>query len=739
MSLSWTPIVLSVLVTACLTLAAVHLLVWLEVRRGLGNLGLSLGAAVALAGVAIAEFAMMQAHTPAAYGAATRWLHLPVWGLLMVMVGFVFFHLRAGRAWLMWAACGLRTVSLIVNFVVEPNLNYREITDLREVQFLGDVVAIPVGSLSPWMLLGTFSMVLIVIFVVDATLDLWRRGERQRAWVFGGGILLFLVAPTLEVTLVALQLVNWPPIVSLFAVPLVLAMSYDMSRDVVRSAWLERRLEASEDGLQRSEQRLELAAEGARLAFWEWDRERDEIWTTERGRALFGFAPEERIDLSRLVDKVYSEDRPAMLEGLARSLEDGAGYAREYRIVMPEGHLRWVAIRGRVDRGGEGKGKARMLRGVAFDITATKQAEERFRRVVEAAPCGIILMDCDGSIAYVNPQVEACFDYSGAELSGSGIGVLLPDFILPTRSDHAGVSGGSIATPAASDCEQTGLRKGGGEIPVHIGLSALPGPDRDMLLLTLIDVSERKEAERVMAGQRNELAHLSRVTMLSELSGSLAHELNQPLAAILSNSQAAIRFLDREPPEVDEVREILCDIVDADRRAVGIIEGLHLLFKRGEMQRAPIDINGVVLDVLKLVRSDMVNAELRTLTLLKPQLPDCLGDRVQLQQVLINLLMNGCEAMTGRAGSCEIIVTTDLASDGVIRVCVTDQGPGIAPEDLDRVFEPFFTTKAAGLGLGLAVCRRIIEAHGGHLWASRNSGPGACFCFTLPAFSGDAS
>lgn len=737
MNLSWTPIVLSGLVAACFTLAAVHLLVWLEVRRSLGNLVLSLGAALALAGVAIAEFAMMQAQTPAAYGVATRWLHLPVWGLLMVMVGFVYFHLRAGRAWLMWAACGLRTASLVVNFLVEPNLNYREITDLREVQFLGDVVAIPVGTLSLWMLLGTFSILLIVVFVGDAALDLWQRGERQRARVFCGGILLFLLVPMVEVILVGFQLIQWPPIVSLFAVPLVLAMSYDMSRDVVRSAWLERRLEESEEGLQRSEQRLELAAEGARLAFWEWDRERDEFWTTERGRALFGFAPGERIDLSRLVNTLHGEDRAALLEGLARSLDDGASYAREYRIVLPGGHLRWVATRGRVDRGGAGA--ARMLRGVAFDISATKQAEERFRRVVEAAPCGIILMECDGTIAYVNPQVEACFGHSGAELSGRSIAVLLPDFTPPTGFDNAGVSGGSIRIQAAADCEQTGLRKKGGAIPVHVGLSVLPGADRDMLLLTLVDVSERKQAERVMAGQRNELAHLSRVTMLSELSGSLAHELNQPLAAILSNAQAAIRFLDREPPEVDEVREILCDIVDADRRAVGIIEGLHMLFKKGEMQRAPIDINAVVLDVLKLVRSDMVNAELRTLTLLEPHLPDCLGDRVQLQQVLINLLMNGCEAMAGKPGGGEIIVTTGFAPDGVIRVCVSDQGPGIAREDRERVFEPFYTTKAAGLGLGLAVCRRIIEAHGGRLWVSGSSGPGARFCFTLPACSGVAS
>ena len=237
-----------------------------------------------------------------------------------------------------------------------------------------------------------------------------------------------------------------------------------------------------------------------------------------------------------------------------------------------------------------------------------------------------------------------------------------------------------------------------------------------------------------MLRQRAELAHLSRVTMLGELSGSMAHELNQPLTAILSNAQAAQRFLADDQPDLSELRDILGDIVAQDKRAGEVIRRLRLLLKKGEVQQHPLSVNEVVLEVLRLVRSDLVNQNFTAHTELAPGLPLVRGDGVQLQQVLLNLVMNACEAMAGAERDArQFTIRTDRSEDGCVRVSVVDCGPGIAPEKLEQIFESFYTTKAQGMGLGLAVCRSIITAHNGKLWATNNPGRGATFHFTLPA------
>jgi len=225
--------------------------------------------------------------------------------------------------------------------------------------------------------------------------------------------------------------------------------------------------------------------------------------------------------------------------------------------------------------------------------------------------------------------------------------------------------------------------------------------------------------------------------MLGELSGSLAHELNQPLTAILSNAQAAQRFLDSEVVDLNEVRAILADIVEDDRRAGEVIRRLRLLLKKGEVQHAPVDLNETVGEVLKLVKSDLMNHGVNVESEFAFDLPMIHGDRVQLQQVLINLIMNGCDAMA-RAESRDRRLSLQTASangDGV-RVVVTDRGCGIPPDCVERIFEPFYTTKKQGMGLGLAVCRTIVAAHGGKLWAENNPDRGASFFMTIPSVGG---
>jgi signal transduction histidine kinase len=240
-------------------------------------------------------------------------------------------------------------------------------------------------------------------------------------------------------------------------------------------------------------------------------------------------------------------------------------------------------------------------------------------------------------------------------------------------------------------------------------------------------------AELKIAEQRNQLTHLSRVNMLGELSGSLAHELSQPLTAILGNAHAAQLLLGHSEPDLNQLRDILRDIEADDERAGEVVRRLRLLLKRGEIQFQPLNVNEVVEDVLKLLRSELIDRGVIAHAELAPSLPVLQADRVQLQQVLINLVTNACDAMADVPREARALkVSTGLDSDGVVLISVCDGGPGIAEGELEQVFEPFFTSKANGMGLGLSVCRTIVNAHRGKLWVERISGRGATFHLLLP-------
>ncbi len=240
--------------------------------------------------------------------------------------------------------------------------------------------------------------------------------------------------------------------------------------------------------------------------------------------------------------------------------------------------------------------------------------------------------------------------------------------------------------------------------------------------------TRRKQAERDELQQRNELARLSRLAILGELSGALAHELNQPLTAILSNAQAAQDILDQNPSDLDELREILQDIVDADRGARELIRRLRLLFRKGEIQSEVLDLNELAREVVKLMNGELAHHGVTVETELADVLPLVHGDRVQLQQVLINLIVNASDAMVGNNGvDRRLNLATLLDKNGDVEMRVADTGCGIPSEEVERIFEPFHTTKSKGLGLGLAVCRTIISAHSAKLWAGNNRDRGACF------------
>jgi C4-dicarboxylate-specific signal transduction histidine kinase len=248
----------------------------------------------------------------------------------------------------------------------------------------------------------------------------------------------------------------------------------------------------------------------------------------------------------------------------------------------------------------------------------------------------------------------------------------------------------------------------------------------------LIDVTERRAAERLAAEQRRELAHLGRVAILGELSAALAHEINQPLAAILANARAAQVLLEADGAGSDELREILADIAADDLRAGAVIHSVRGLVKKGESDPQTLSINEVVGEVLELARADLQHRGIIVSTRLYSTAPRVVGDRVQLQQVLLNLIVNAADAMSETPPGDRLLVVATSMHDGAARVEVRDRGSGIAQDALARVFEPFVTTKPGGLGLGLAICRSIVTAHGGRMWARNNPEGGATLAVSLP-------
>ena len=378
---------------------------------------------------------------------------------------------------------------------------------------------------------------------------------------------------------------------------------------------------------------------------------------------------------------------------------------------------------------------------LVWDLAAAAQlsarlraSEQRFRAVVEAVPSAILLVDGEGMIALANAQAETVFGYKRAELVAKPVEMLIPERL---RVPHAGLRAAYARDPQAramgAGRELFARRKDGGEVPVEVALSPMHSERGLFVLVSVVDITQRRNVERAAARQRDDLAHLSRVAMLGELSGSLAHELNQPLTAILSNAQAAQRFLAQSPPRIDKLTEILTDIVKSDHRAGAVIQRLRSMLRKEESQRHPLDINDVVVESMRLMRSDLLSRQVAVSTDLAGALPAVSGDRNQLQQVLLNFVINGCDAMDGREADRRLLVPTQATADGNVEVSVADRGAGIPVANLERIFEPFVTTKATGMGLGLAICRSIVEAHGGRLWATNNADCGATLHCELPA------
>lgn len=604
--MSWVTIIWTMVVSACLTLAGINLLVWSRDRRSWAHLCFTF-MVVGVVGLAIGELLTMKAASPEEFGRVIRWTHLVYAFGIVGSLGFVHFYFGTSRRWLLAMAVGLRLLAVVANFTTGVNLHMRAIHSLRKISFLGEQVSV-LGEWDPsrWALLGQFAALVQLIYVVDASVRLWRTGlteSRRRAVIVGGTLAFFIVFAVGQAGLVASGVLRMPFIASAPFLAVVLAMGYELSRAVLRAAQLNR-------DLRDSEQRMTLAADAAHLGVWIRDLERNEIWATEGWRALFGFTKSELLELDKFLERLHPDDREGVRHALTKSTNGDGAYETEYRAVLANGQTRWIASRGQAEF--NGRDKPVRVRGVSIDIT------------------------------------------------------------------------------------------------------------------------ERKLTELELLRQHNELAHLSRVTILGELASSLAHELNQPLGAILRNTEAAELFLQDPSPDLDELRAILADIRNDDQRAGAVIDRIRSMLKRRVVEPTLLDLNVLAKEVISFVRPDADSRKVRLALQAAPSISLVRGDWVQLQQVLLNLVLNAMDAVNDSAPD-RLLVTVCVKPVGTqVEVAVSDSGHGIPAEDLGRLFERFFTTKPNGMGMGLPISRTIIETHGGSIRAENNPNGGATFHFTLP-------
>lgn len=250
----------------------------------------------------------------------------------------------------------------------------------------------------------------------------------------------------------------------------------------------------------------------------------------------------------------------------------------------------------------------------------------------------------------------------------------------------------------------------------------------------VMDVTAAKRAEQAVHEAQAELAHVTRITTLGELTASIAHEVNQPLTGIVTNGAACLRWLGQGTPALDEARSSVEDMISDARRASEVIQRIRALSKKAEPEKAPLDINDVIHDAVRLVQRETLGHRASLRLELAPALPSVLGDRVQLQQVIINLVINAIQAMASVSDRPrKLLIRSQQHEAGHVLVAVADSGIGIEAKSVNQIFTAFFTTKPSGLGMGLSICRSIIEAHGGQVLAANNPGPGATFQFTLPS------
>jgi PAS domain S-box-containing protein len=445
---------------------------------------------------------------------------------------------------------------------------------------------------------------------------------------------------------------------------------------------------------------------------------------------------------------IHPEDRREFIDQWTAALASGKAFETEARLRRSDGKYSWFLIRKAlaVSRTQNGEPSLRELIACEdiddrkLEESALRYSEERYRVVVETASDAIIGMDDVGMIQFANRATEQIFGYKPADLIGKPLTMLMPEFL---RELHEKGFKSYLATGQRhmnwQGTELTALRKNGQEFPVEVSFAELGRDGHRVFTGFIRDISKRRAAEDRLRETELELARVSRLTTMGELAASIAHEVNQPLTAITNNGSACLRLLTNRNLEPEVLHRALEEIVADSTRASTVITRIRGFIKKTPAEKIQVDINEVIEAVLALAGHELHENRVLLERQLTKDLPLIMADRVQLQQVLLNLLMNAIEAMSALTNRPRLLsVQSQLDESGHILVSVRDSGTGLSSNS-DDLFTPFVTTKADGLGMGLTISRSLIEGHGGRLWAEANVPHGAVFKFTLPVSEQDPS
>jgi PAS domain S-box-containing protein len=501
----------------------------------------------------------------------------------------------------------------------------------------------------------------------------------------------------------------------------------------------------AQESLRQSETYLAEAQRLSCTGSFGWNVSSGEIYWSEETHKIFEYDWPLKPTLELVFRRIHPDDRDLVQQAIDRASEARAKLDYEHRLLMPDGSVRYLHVLARVLEPPSGNLE---YVGAVTDVTATKRAEETLRES-EAYLAEAQRLSHTGSWAGASATgeirywSEECYHVQGFDPRGG-----LPRFEAFFQRLHPDDQARIRKTLEAAARNKSGfefdyriVHPSGKIRDIHTVGHPVFSPSGDLVEFvgTVMDVTERKRAEEERERLRQmqaDLAHINRVTTMGELTASLAHEIKQPISAAVTDAKTCLRWLGRDHPDLTEAHDAASRMVKDVMRAADIISRISLLFQKGALQRELVDVNELIREMFVLLRSEANRHSISIRTELAGDIPRVMADRIQLQQVFMNLMLNGIDAMNGTSGGGELTVKSE-AGDARLLISVSDTGVGLPPGQADQIFSAFFTTKDKGTGMGLPISRSIIESHGGRLWATDRSGRGATFQFTLPATAAD--
>src|SRR6266403_400758 len=512
----------------------------------------------------------------------------------------------------------------------------------------------------------------------------------------------------------------------------------------VLTAWVDRRfaaqtLELQEEKLQRSEAYLAEAQRLSHTGSFGWRVSTGEkLWSEETFR-IFQYDRTTKPTEELVLQRVHPEDAARVKRTLERASQDGKDFDHEYRLMMPDGSIKYVHVVAHALR--DESGSIEFV-GAVTDATDTKRVEEALRRsesyLAEAQRLthtgSWAWRVAGGGALHLSEEWYRIYGFEPEE-GMSAWEKRLQRVHPEDRAKWQGAVDRAIGEKSDYEVEDRIVLPSGTVKYVHtVGHPVLNASgDLVQFVGSSMDITEGKRAEESLRQAQADLARVNRVTTMGELTASLAHEVNQPIAAAVTNANSCLHWLADDVPNLDKARTAAMRIVKDGTRAAEIVSRIRLLFQKGTPQWQSVDVNEIIGEMAVLLRGEAMRYSISLRTELAADLPQVIGDRVQLQQVLMNLIMNSIDAMKDVDGARELVIKSQRAENEQLQVCVSDTGVGLPPEQADQIFNAFFTTKPHGTGMGLRISRSIVETHGGRLWAADNFPRGASFYLALPA------